>query len=487
MRILLVYPNLTLVNTLPNSLGTMAACLKSHGHKVKLFDATLYRTSERINDEIRMMRMNVKRFDIDEFRSELKSTDIFKDFKQAVKSFSPDLIAITLLDDTKPLGLKLLSAAPDDIPVIAGGVHVTFNHEIIHNDNIDLICVGEGEKSLVQLANSENPLNTSINNIGYLNDDKIHINQFNDLADVNDLPYEDFSIFEKKRLKRPMEGRTVTALPLNLDRGCPMNCSFCAAPSIRRLYKNCGYFRTKSIERLREEIQYQLSEYPDINFLYFNSENFFARPLEELKQFRDMYKEFDIPFWTELSINLVNKEKVKILSEMNCIKISVGIEHGNEEFRKNMLHKRFTNGQVLDSFKLFREFNLEIGANNIIGFPDETRELVFDTIRLNRMANPDTINGFVFQPYYGTALREYAIEKGYLNPLDETNSLIGSSILNMGQFPAKEINNLLNTFVLYIRMPKDRWPEIKKAENNINLYNKLRNEYWEKYEEISFT
>ena len=49
--------------------------------------------------------------------------------------------------------------------------------------------------------------------------------------------------------------------------------------------------------------------------------------------------------------------------------------------------------------------------------PDETRELVFDTIKFIRKlpSKVDATGTFVFAPYHGTALRELAVQKGYLD------------------------------------------------------------------------
>jgi len=51
---------------------------------------------------------------------------------------------------------------------------------------------------------------------------------------------------------------------------------------------------------------------------------------------------------------------------------------------EKMLKKNFTNKQVIKGFKILNKYNMKISVNNMIGFPDETREMVFDTINLNR-------------------------------------------------------------------------------------------------------
>ena len=45
--------------------------------------------------------------------------------------------------------------------------------------------------------------------------------------------------------------------------------------------------------------------------------------------------------------------------------------------------------------------------------------------------------------------------------------------MNMPMFPKEEISGLYRTFVLYMRLPKDRWPEIKVAEKFTPEGNKM--------------
>jgi len=111
---------------------------------------------------------------------------------------------------------------------------------------------------------------------------------------------------------------------------------------------------------------------------------------------------------------------------------------------------------------------------------------VFDTINLNRQIKADSVSGFVFQPYCGTHLRDYSIKKGYL-PGDSTkiDNLIGSSVLNMPQLSKEEIEGLLRTFVLYIKLPKRYYPKIKEAEQlnekGDSVLEELREIFFDRY------
>jgi len=460
-----------LVSLLPNNIALLSGCLKKKGYDVKVFDSTLYKTTEKTNDEMRVERMQVRKFDIKEAGIEIKKKDVYEDFIKVVDNYKPDLVGVSVVDDTVEMGLNLIKKIDHtNFPVIFGGVHAILNPDaLIKKEQVDIVCVGEGEEAIVELCDclkNKVPYNHIKNLWVKKSDGTIVKNMLRPPVDLNVFPFEDFSVFEKQRIFRPMQGKMLAMVPINFDRGCPFQCTFCDAPVLSKLYKNTGfrYYRAKTIERIAEEMRYQTSKIK-VSYFYFNSETFLSMSVNKLKEFRKMYSEFGLPFWCQTRIETITDEKIKILKEMNCDRISIGLEHGNEEFRKKMLQKTFTNQQVIDAFKILNKYKIKVSVNNIIGFPDETRKLVFDTINLNRQIKADSINGFVFQPYSGTYLREYSIKKGYLlQGRMKIDNPIGCSVLTMPQLSKEEIEGLLRTFVLYVRLPKKYYRKIREAE-----------------------
>ncbi|MDD1663984.1 MAG: radical SAM protein, partial [Methanomicrobiales archaeon] len=217
--------------------------------------------------------------------------------------------------------------------------------------------------------------------------------------------------------------------------------------------------------RILAELEAQVGKY-GAEYLYFNSETFLAMDEHLFRDFATEYREkIHLPFWCQSRVETITGEKVATLKEMGCDRISIGIEHGNEEFRRRVLRKHFTNRQVLEASSVLARYGIPVTVNNMIGFPGETRELAFDTIRLNRQITADSINCFAFKPYHGTRLREVAIAEGYLRPSDPVRSIV-SSTLDMPRFSSEEINGILRTFPLYIKFPEDRFDEIRLAEKN---------------------
>ena len=101
--------------------------------------------------------------------------------------------------------------------------------------------------------------------------------------------------------------------------------------------------------------------------------------------------------------------------------------------------------------------------------PDETRDLIFDTINFVRKlpSKVDATGAFIFAPFHGTPLRELAVQKGYIkDDLICTSSITNESLLTMPSISANEIHGLAKTFSFYTKFPKERWPDIKIAEQN---------------------
>ena len=470
-KVLLVYPNYQMVNLLPSNIGLLTACLKQAGLEVRLFDTTQYRTEEKSLDEIRVANVQLRKFDLKDKGVEYKDSDIFEDFSRIVDEYNPDLIGMSATDDTYHLGIELLASVKERGHfTIVGGVFPTFSPErVIRHEAVDSLCRGEGEKALVELCQglASGSDITSINNLWVKVGDEIYKNEMRKPIDLAELPYEDFSLFEDSRIYRPMQGKVYRMVPVTIDRGCPFACTYCAAPSIKGLYReaNLGpYFRTKDADKVIEEIKYLVEKHQG-DYIYFNSETFFARDEKTIKRFAEMYvREIGLPFWCQTRVETINPERAKILKDMNCDRVSIGLEHGNEEFRKKILKKTFTNEQVIMAFKSLEGEGIPVTANNIIGFPDETRGLAFDTIRLNRKIKTDTVNALFFVPYTGTPLRKYSIEKGYVDPDARTDSCIKNTIMNMPNFPPHEIKGLVRTFPLYVKLPESHFEDIRLAE-----------------------
>ena len=78
--------------------------------------------------------------------------------------------------------------------------------------------------------------------------------------------------------------------------------------------------------------------------------------------------------------------------------------------------------------------------------PDENRDLIFDTIKLLRKLpkSIDATGAFIFAAYHGTALRDVAIQKGYIKDEDicSVSNTANESMLNMPTISKTEITGI---------------------------------------------
>jgi len=495
-KVLFIYPNVH-GGVVPSNLAILSACLKKAEFQVKLFDASMYKLSEISQDEMREKLGQVKKTDLHKYFS-FKETDIYEDFLKTIKEYKPDLIGINFVDETLPLGLSLLDKIKEyKIPVVAGGVGVIFSPErLLEYNSINMVCVGEGEEAIVELCEKmyHGQDYSHVRNFHIKNKDgSVKKNPLRPLTDINELPYPDYSIYDQTRFFRPFHGSVVRMVVIDTDRGCPFNCTYCAAPNLRDHYmkNNCGqYFRLKNLDKVFDEIKHLVKTY-DFNFLWFSSETFLIRGKEEFTEFARRYKEeINLPFWCQTRLDTFTDENTRQLKEMGCKAMSLGFEHGDEEVRNKLLNKNVTDEQIINAFKLIAKYGITATVNSMIGLPDETREQVLKTIKLNRKINEIlsgncSINTFIFSPYTGTPLRKLCIQKGYLKDPFQVPSFYSGSILEMPSMSKEEILGFEKTLPLYIKLPESYFPKIELAQKNTEEGRKMLDELCEIYRNMN--
>jgi len=328
INILFVYPNTFGMNMLPPAIALFNAILKQNGHRVSLFDATYYSMDYGVDsDGSKADNLNVVEYDRSEKGITMKQTSWFDDLQEMVDDFEPDLIAMSTTEDMWELGLMLLNSIRGKIkkrkiPVIVGGVFPTFAPDlVIDSDLVDMVCVGEGENAIVDLAyrigkrvNYENVTNLWVKT----EDGRLIKNTVTDPVDINSLPMIDLSLFEDQRLYRPMAGEWYRMLPVETIRGCPYKCAYCNSPTQMDFYKEKGtssYFRKKNMSLVSQELKHFVKEYK-MEYAYFWADTFLAMNNREFDEFCEMYQDIRLPFWMQTRPETLSDEKIKKLSDV---------------------------------------------------------------------------------------------------------------------------------------------------------------------------
>ena len=117
-----------------------------------------------------------------------------------------------------------------------------------------------------------------------------------------------------------------------------------------------------------------------------------------------------IPFTAMANARNVTADKVRLLKEMGCVSVSIGIESGDEHIRRDVFKRQETREDIIGAVHLLREFGIRTAGFNMIGVPDESRETVMETVRLNRDSGVDCADTGFFYPLVGTELYDVGRE-----------------------------------------------------------------------------
>jgi len=339
-------------------------------------------------------------------------------FLQQVAAIAPGLIAFSSTTHQHPYIEKCARWIKESMPevvTIVGGPHPTLIPEdVLANPDFDLVCVGEGEYPLLDLANAlqEGRDITNIPNLWLHRHGRLIRNPLRPLiANLDELPFPDRGLFDFEQILARNDGW----VDMMVGRGCPYQCSYCCNPALREKFKGLGkYVRFRSVDNVLEEIRV-LAKHYEIKTLNFQDDVFTLNKDWTLQFSRAYGKEFDFPFWINTRVERINDEQiVAALAHAGCRGVRVGIESGNEKLRTEILKRRMSNDEIRHAFALAHEYGLDIYTCNMLGIPGETADMIEETIALNRELEPADLQFSVFYPYPMTELYDLAVRNGYL-------------------------------------------------------------------------
>ena len=473
-KVLFIYPNFRTESLVPPGVTLLSRILKNHGFMVDVFDTTDYGLDlAKDVDKLRVEALEVRPSEHRELKR--SNRDVWTDLNDKVNSFGPNLIALSCTESTFLLGVEVIKHIehrnPRDMPVILGGVFATFAPaRALSFPEVDIVCVGEGEKSLLQLC-QQMSLGKPYKDIPGLcfrgPDGTIRQNPLPSLVNLDENPTDfDIGLFDPERLIRPMQGKLYPMAPVETMRGCPYHCTFCNSPGQNILFGETGqkFVRKKSIPKVREELLYYRDHF-GVKYNFFWADTFLVMTKRELDEFCEMYRDVGLPFWVQTRVETITDWRLKKLKDVGLHRIGFGIENGDEKFRQQVLVKEFSNDEAVRQLEVTADMGITFSTNNMVGYPHETREIAMETVKLNRRFPPaDNTNCSIFTPYYGTVARGMAVKAGFMDPDAIAPSTAEESILDMPQFPKDEIRKFRRCFALYVKFPEDRWPEIQRAE-----------------------
>jgi radical SAM superfamily enzyme YgiQ (UPF0313 family) len=332
-----------------------------------------------------------------------------------IEAFKPDMVLFSSTTNLFPWVREVAYTIKQhfSVPIIVGGIHATILPErVITDKNIDMVCIGEGEEAMVELANklSRGQDYHDTKNIWHKVENTIVKNKVRPLiTDLDQLPFPNKDIFYQY-------GCFTDRLYVMTSRGCPYTCTYCFNHQLQELYREtgCPYVRRRSVHSVIEELKLYKDKYK-MKSVHFYDDTFILNH-KWIAEFTAHYKkEIGVPFYCLVRANLVTGEIIKALKDSGCMCVGMGIESGNDYIRNHILKRNMSSQQIYEAAKIIKENKIKLVTFNIFGVPGETPKEMLDTMKMNLKIKPDSLFTYTFYPFPGTDLMNTSLHNNYID------------------------------------------------------------------------
>jgi radical SAM superfamily enzyme YgiQ (UPF0313 family) len=340
-----------------------------------------------------------------------------KEIVTSIVKSNCELLLLSVMTLDVPIATDLIAkikVKKRDLPVLVGGIHPTITGpELLEKyPQIDYLCIGEGESMVIDFINNLGKSSLfQVQNLAYRDGGKIVVNLLRQPENLDALPPFPWHLYNKTRIITDDGFTYVTA-----TRGCPFKCTYCCN-KIYLDYYGRNYLRKRPVDQIIHELQFLKKTYP-IKLFYFGDEMLLWDKEYAMNLFREIKTRVDIPFGFMTRVESITPEIVDVAVRSGCKYVGMGIECGDEVFRKKYLNRSMSNEQIEKAFKILKTAGIYTTSFNMIGFPFEHDEdLTKATIDFNKKINPDFVQVSIFYPFPGTELFDRCME---LNLIDES-------------------------------------------------------------------
>jgi anaerobic magnesium-protoporphyrin IX monomethyl ester cyclase len=297
------------------------------------------------------------------------------------------------------------------VPIVAGGEHITAapGFTLDSTPEVDLCVVGEGEETIVDLAAAVDRRDGFDAIPGLrLRGETGHrsTGSRTRIRNLDDIPWPAWDLVPLEKYLGNGLGYGVDrgrSMPMIATRGCPYQCTFCSNPE---MWTTRWYARDP--EQVLDEMQTYMDRYGATNFDFYDLTaivkrawiiRFTERILERKMQFT-----WQLPSGTRSEA--IDAEVCRLLYASGCRNMSYAPESGSPEVLKRI--KKVVKLDRLEASVVGAvRAGLNVKLNIIMGFPNETRQELGQTVRfLARMgwAGVHDMSISLFSPYPGSEL-----------------------------------------------------------------------------------
>ena len=311
------------------------------------------------------------------------------------------------IDEVARLARRVSNMNPRST-IAVGGPHATlFPHEVIEMEGVDVVGVGEGEFTVLELVQAIAGGKKDFENIEgiyWKKDSQTIVNPARKTCwKLDDLPFPDWELFD--------HGNYYTGLATPIaSRGCPFRCANCM-PALKTI---AGPFRMRSVANVVAELKYLNSRYGFDHF-FFQDNDMAVNPrwLASLCNAIEA-EEMNIQWHGLCRVNRLTRLLLKTMQQSGCSHVNIGAECGSQRVIDDVLKKDIELKQVQNVVSWCNELGLESTVFFMIGIPGESLTEMHETIRFAASLKADDLMFSVSQPVPHSEFERVCRKNGWL-------------------------------------------------------------------------
>jgi len=363
-----------------------------------------------------------------------------EDFKSEISKRQPDIVGVTSSTLTYQTALKLVKITREACPnciIIAGDSHVTFwdDHALEECPELDIIVRREGENTVLELVQRieegksySDVLGTTCRKDGKIvrNPDRPYI------EDLDSLPFPARHLWPMEKF-RELED----ILYLATSRGCVYWCEFCT--TVRMHGRK---YRMRSPKNVVDELEFLYKTYGVKKFTFCDDAFTVDQPRTEALCNEILQRGLKIEWNCGTRVDMLTQDLLAKMKVAGCVSVWFGVESGTQQVLDAM-KKGISPELTMKVLGWVRKAGLMPVPNVILGFPGETKESAWKTIKFVEKVAPDAVGFYnVATPFPGTPMYDLVKAKGWLRITDFDMYDTTKPIFETPQLSMKELGKL---------------------------------------------
>lgn len=309
------------------------------------------------------------------------------------------------------------------VPIVWGGVHPTLlPQQALENSNVDIVCVGEGEETFLDLVDAlrEHKSLNAVKGIAFLDKERFVFTGPQSPVDIEKMLPTPWDLIDVESYIHPhpfiSEAKRVLDIGQS-SRGCPYRCTFCYNSAVSQ-----NRWRAMSAPKTLSMIRDDANRFK-LDGVWLRDDEFFL-DMKRVQEICAGMIELNIPLYTSGArvndILRASHEQLLLIKQSGMSVMRFGAESGSNRILK-YLKKDQTVEQILEVNQRCREAGIKPIYSLMCAIPtetfkevDQTLDLFFRLQKENPQASLTSISQFLAFP--GTAIYDTALRMGLKPP-----------------------------------------------------------------------